>query len=438
MATGINKSEKLSNDSLLADSAKSEPFDLPTNEQKIGFTYPNKVSSKELLKPIEQHYIAFNEKQKNNITSVPENSLILADNYFGLKKLLETYESKVKLIYLDPPYGTGMDFQSRDLQHAYRDVMGTTPWIEFIRRRLIFMRELLSDDGSIYIHIGHQMLFHLKIIMDEVFGSDNFRNLIVRKKCSSKNYTKNQYPNINDYILFYSKSKNMIFENPGMPAESDWISKEYNKKDEKGLFKLVPIHAPGIRNGETGKPWRGMSPPQGKHWQMLPEKLEQLDQNGDIHWSKTGNPRRKVYLTEDKKLPLTDYWDNFRDAHHQSIKITGYPTEKNFDMMKKIIQASTSVGDLVLDPFCGSGTTLHAAQELDRNWLGIDQSFQAIKTSIKRLKYGLDPMGDFVNTITRKKIKKTELSTKKFNFIVDNDVYCKHTEEVNLLLEEYI
>ncbi|EFN0519957.1 site-specific DNA-methyltransferase, partial [Escherichia coli] len=239
-------------------------------------------------------------------------------------------------------------------------------------------------------------------------------------------------------ILFYSKSKKMTFENPGIPAELDWISKEYNKRDEKGLFKLVPIHAPGIRNGETGKPWRGMTPPPGKHWQMSPEKLDELDRKGEIHWSKTGNPRRKVYLTQDKKLPLTDYWDQFRDAHHQSIKITGYPTEKNFDMLKKIIAASTNVGDLVLDPFCGSGTTLHAAQELDRKWLGIDQSFQAIITSIRRLKYGLEPMGDFVKSNAAEKSRQLKLSDREFNFIVDNDVYCKHTNEIELLFDEIL
>lgn len=175
-----------------------------------------------------------------------------------------------------------------------------------------------------------------------------------------------------------------------------------------------------------------------KHWQMSPEKLEELDSKGEIHWSKTGNPRRKVYLAQDKKLPLTDYWDKFRDAHHQSIKITGYPTEKNFDMLKNIITASTNVGDLVLDPFCGSGTTLHAAQELDRKWLGIDQSFQAIITSIRRLKYGLEPMGDFVNSNSSEKSKQLELSVQEFNFIVDNDVYCKHTNEIELLVNEII
>ena len=109
---------------------------------------------------------------------------------------------KVSLYYLDPPYGTGFDFHSRNLDHAYKDSMGSATYIEFMRRRLMLMHETMTDDGSIYVHIGHQMLAHLKVVMDEVFGSDNFRNLITRRKCSSKNFTRNQYANINDYILF--------------------------------------------------------------------------------------------------------------------------------------------------------------------------------------------------------------------------------------------
>ena len=387
---------------------------------------------------VQQYVILEGKNTVKPINIIPENTLVLADNFFGLKKLLDGYRSKVKLIYLDPPYGTGMDFQSRELKHAYKDVMGLAPWLEFMRRRLILMRELLSDDGSIYIHIGHQMVFHLKIMMDEIFGADNFKNMIVRKKCSSKNYTKKQYPNLNDYILFYGKTKSTYFNNPGMPADKEWVSKEYDKVDAKGNFKLVPIHAPGIRNGETGKPWRDKLPPAGKHWQMLPSKLDELDANGDIHWSKTGNPRRKVYLTDDKKLPLTDYWDQFRDAHHQSIQITGYPTEKNFDMLKKIISASTVEGDLVLDAFNGSGTTIHAAHDLKRKWIGIDQSFLAIDTTINRLVRGLKPMGDFVNKPSQQlsiEVDKSESADKviDFNFVVDLDVYNHHKEEIDYL-----
>lgn len=443
MATGIVKGEKLGEDALLADSAKSEPFPLPSNKDKFELNYPNKMSLEEILGEVDHEYSTIdNNGEVTPIDNVEANSFLLADNFYGLKKLLENKKGDVTLIYLDPPYGTGRDFQSRALKHAYKDVFGTTAWIEFMRRRLILMRELLSNEGSIYVHIGHQMLFHLKIVMDEVFGQANFRNMIVRKKCSSKNYTKNQYPNLNDYILFYSKTNDYIWNKPSVAASDEWINKEYNKKDDVGRYKLVPIHAPGVRNGETGKPWKGMEPPKGKHWQLTPAKLDALDEQGAIHWSKTGNPRRKVYLSEDKQLPLTDYWDQYRDAHHQSIKITGYPTEKNLEMLKMIVKASSNEGDIVLDPFNGSGTTIHAANDLGRKWIGIDQSFTAAEATLKRLRHGLEKMGDYVQ---RKDTIKTgdffeseELSGSKknnvfFNFVVDSDVIDKHRAEVDLL-----
>ena len=394
MATGIVKGEQLGEDALLADSAQSESFPLPKNTEKFELIYSNKLSEKDILSEVNHDYSKISQTgQAENISHISANTFLLADNFYGLKKLTEDYTSKVSLIYIDPPYGTGKDFQSRSLKHAYKDVFGTTAWIEFMRRRLILMRELLSNEGSIYVHIGHQMLFHLKIIMDEVFGEKQFRNLIVRKKCSSKNYTKNQYPNLNDYILFYSKSDSYIWNQPTVPATEEWINKEYTNSDSRGRYKLVPIHAPGIRNGETGKPWKNIQPPKGKHWQITPAKLDILDQNGEIHWSKTGNPRRKVYLPKDKQRPITDYWDQYRDAHHQSIKITGYPTEKNLGMLKMIIEASSNKGDIVLDPFNGSGTTIHAANELDRKWIGIDQSFTAAEATLKRMRHGLEKNG---------------------------------------------
>lgn len=437
MATGIVKGEKLGTDALLADNARTEPNPLPGTKETVFLNYPNKISDEEIFQKLHHSYVEVGRDTNSTVISnINANAFILADNFYGLNQLLDCYRNKIQLIYFDPPYGTGREFQSRGLKHAYKDILGTAPWLEFIRRRLIIMRELLSDNGTIYVHIGYQMLFHLKIIMDEVLGEENFLNMIVRKKCSSKNYTRNQYPNLNDYILFYSKSKNYIWNKPGLGATEEWIEKEYPKHDEKGQYKLVPIHAPGVRNGETGKPWKGMMPPPGKHWQLTPSKLDELDEKNEIHWSKNGNPRRKVYLTNDKMLPLTDYWDQYRDAHHQSIKITGYPTEKNLDMLKKIVEASSNEGDVVLDPFCGSGTTLQAAGELNRQWIGIDQSFTAAEATLKRMRNGLDEMGDYVNG-NKNKPKQIELfeKTKKheFKFIVDADVMKKHTNEVNEL-----
>jgi adenine-specific DNA-methyltransferase len=158
----------------------------------------------------------------------------------------------------------------------------------------------------------------------------------------------------------------------------------------------VPIHAPGIRNGETGKPWRGKMPPPGKHWQYPPSVLEEMDKRGEIYWSPNLNPRRKVYFEASSGIPVQDIWLDYKDAHNQNVHVTGYPTEKNLAMLKLMIKSSSNEGDLVLDCFAGSGTTLVAANSLKRNWVGIDDSFQAIKTMLERFRVGSRPMGDYV------------------------------------------
>jgi adenine-specific DNA-methyltransferase len=140
-----------------------------------------------------------------------------------------------------------------------------------------------------------------------------------------------------------------------------------------------------------------MMPPPGKHWQFQPDTLEEMDARGEIYWSPNGNPRRKIYLDDSNGVPVQDIWLEFRDAHNQNIKITGYPTEKNPELLARIIQASSNPGDLVLDCFSGSGTTLAAASQLERNWLGIDHSSEAIATTLRRFVKGPEPMGDFVN-----------------------------------------
>lgn len=141
-----------------------------------------------------------------------------------------------------------------------------------------------------------------------------------------------------------------------------------------------------------------MLPPPGKHWQYTPETLDEMDARGEIYWSPTGNPRRKVYLDNSRGIPVQDIWLGFKDAHNQNIKITGYPTEKNSEMLRRIILASSNKNDLVLDAFSGSGTTIAVAEELERQWIAIDNSPLAIETTIHRLARGTEAMGDFVNS----------------------------------------
>lgn len=323
-----------------------------------------------------------------------------ADNLPTLLWLRQQYSvrGKVRAIYIDPPYATSMTFVDREVNHAYKDHLHGAEYVESLRRRLIVLHDLLATDGSIFVHLDQNMIFEIKLIMDEVFGRDNFRNFITRKKCNTKNYTRNNFGNIADHILFYSKSETNVWHRPYDPWTDDKIADEYPCVDPatRRRYKKVPVHAPGERNGETGKPWRGKLPPKGKHWQYPPSKLDELDAAGEIYWSPNGNPRRKVYFDRSKGIPAQDIWMQFRDAHNQNIHITGYPTEKNIDLVRRLLGATTNPGDLVLDCYCGSGTTLEAAMELGRRFIGIDASEAAIKATVKRLTHGRAAMGDFV------------------------------------------
>jgi adenine-specific DNA-methyltransferase len=261
------------------------------------------------------------------------------------------------------------------------------------------MRELLSNEGSIYMHLDGNMVFEIKVLMDEIFGAKNFRGFITRKKCSHKNATRKTYGNISDYIIFFSKTNQFTWHRASESWSDEKIKKEYPCIDEASgkRYKKVPIHAPGTRHGETGKEWKGRLPPPGKHWQYTPTKLTQLDNAGDIYWSSTGNPRRKLFFDNDKGIPVQDIWMDVQDSLNQNIKMTGYPTEKNPFLLERIIKASSNERDIVLDCFAGSGTTLEVAEQFGRNFIGIDNSSEAIFNIIKRFVNGLEDMGDFTH-----------------------------------------
>lgn len=388
MATGITKNKWIEETHIISE-------EICNDDDSYQINYQGKTHEKVVInaQPKHNYKLLF----KNN----DENNLFYGDNLDVLSYLLykKNLRGKIKLVYIDPPYGTNSVFQTRHQKSSYKDDLIGSHFIEFIRKRLILLREMLSEDGSIYIHLDSNMIFQIKLIMDELFGAKNFRGFITRKKCSTKNSTQKTYGNISDYIIFYSKTENFIWHRPTTSWTDEKILKEYPCIDEKSgrRYKKVPIHAPGIRNGETGKGWRGMMPPQGKHWQFTPAKLDELDVKGEIYWSSNGNPRRKVFLDEDKGIPVQDIWLDVQDSLNQNIKITGYPTEKNPQLLERIIKASSNPGDIVLDCFAGSGTTLDVAEQLDRKWIGIDNSSEAIQNIFKRFFNGLEEMGDYVN-----------------------------------------
>ena len=331
-----------------------------------------------------------------------KNRLYHDDNLPVLSSLIQDDSvcGKVKLVYIDPPFATAGSFESRKQEHAYDDNLTGTAFVEALRERLVLIHQLLAKEGSLYLHLDERKIFYFRIILDEIFGKNNFRGFITRKKSNPKNYTRKTYGNVADYILFYSKSDMYTWNRPFEQWDEARALKEYQYTEPDGRrFKKVPVHAPGVRNGETGKEWKGMLPPPGKHWQYLPSKLDEMDAKGEIYWSPTGNPRRKIYLENSPGIPVQNLWLEMRDAHNQNIHVTGYPTEKNLLLLHRIIAASSNPGDLIMDCYSGSGTSLVAASDLGRNWIGVDRSNEAIKTTLHRFRHGTEPMGDFVNQV---------------------------------------
>ena len=363
--------------------------------QEIELRYPDKATEEDILSNTPVTVL----REKKTFGSPKENEwvnrLIFGDNLPVLKVLCADpdIKGKVRLVYIDPPFATQRMFDEYDDLtrydgEVYKDLLTGFEYLEFLRKRLIFLRELLSEDGSIYVHLDQRMVHYVRVLMDEIFGKRNFRNFITRQKCHPKGYTRNVYGNTQDFILFYSKGDNPVWNRPlGELTEEKIKSSEYRYVEEGTgrIYKKVPLHAPGVRHGATGQPWRGRRPLKGKHWQYPPKKLDEFDREGRIYWSPTGNPRLKVYLDERKGVMIQDIWLDFLDPMNQFTSITGYPTEKNPALLERIIKASSNKGDLVLDCFAGSGTTLAVAEKLGRRWIGVDNSKVAIETIKKRM-----------------------------------------------------
>ncbi len=320
--------------------------------------------------------------------------LIKGDNIQGMNFLLKerNLRSKIDLIYIDPPFATNGNFtitdgrastvsNSRNGSIAYSDKIVGKDFIEFLRKRLILLKALLSEQGSIYLHIDYKIGHYVKVMMDEVFGIENFRNDITRIKCNPKNFDRPGYGNIKDLILFYTKSSQPIWNEPREKYTGKDIEKLFPKSDKQGRrYTTVPIHAPGeTENGKSNQPFKGMMPPKGRHWRTDVETLEQWDEEGLIEWSSKGNPRKIIFADEREGKRVQDIWE-YKDPQYPF-----YPTEKNSDLLDLIIRTSSNPESIVLDCFCGSGTTLKSAHLLDRYWIGIDQSDHAIRAAIKKL-----------------------------------------------------
>ena len=313
------------------------------------------------------------------------------DNLVGLV-LLARRDISVDLVYIDPPFATNNEFLvdtdrantvSASGRLAYTDTIRGSDYLDALRLRLTAIREVMSPTGSIYVHIDVNMEHHVRLLMDDVFGPQNFRNSITRIKSNPKNFERYSYGNIKDTVLFYSVSPRAITWNPQRtPLSADDLKRLYPRVDSDGRrYTTTPLHAPGVtRDGPTGRHWRGIRPPRGRHWRYPPEKLSELDADGLIHWSATGNPRKINYADQSEGKMPQDIWE-YKDPQRPL-----YPTQKNAAMLERIILTSSNPGDTVMDCYAGSGSTLVGAAHLGRRFIGMDdapESFRVIRTRMK-------------------------------------------------------
>jgi DNA modification methylase len=342
------------------------------------------------------------------------NRLIWGDKKYVLPSLLAEFAGKVNLIYIDPPFDTGADFsftatvpehpdaeeddsftftkEPSIIEHkAYRDTWGRglDSYLQWFYEAAVVLHELLHENGSLYVHLDWHVGHYAKALLDEVFGQDNFRNEIVWKRSTIVASVPTQWRNSHDILLFYTKGlQNTFTVQFGEYSESS--KKHFSYQDERGIFQPVPILGSGKRNGETGKAWRGFDPnvlgKQGMHWLKTPSKLDELDRQGLIHWPPNrGTPRLKFYLAESKGRIINDFWDDVVSINSMGSEALGYSTQKPEALLDRILKASSNENELVLDCFCGSGTTAAVAEKLNRRWIACDLGRFAIHTSRKRL-----------------------------------------------------
>ncbi|MEM6800989.1 MAG: site-specific DNA-methyltransferase [Bacteroidota bacterium] len=341
-------------------------------------TYPNKLPKEEVLE------LSLAGKLHKLSANQATNQFYFGDNFPILQALRKSYEAKVDLIYIDPPFGTGQTFSNIKDEKAYEDPLPDYHFLEFLRHRLILLRRLLSPQGSMYLHIDKKLGHYVKLICDEVFGAENFINDISRIKCNPKNFARKAYGNFSDMILFYAKERDKNIWNEVREELSEGeIKKLFPKKEEyMGAYTTHPLHAPGkTLEGDTGKKWKGLSPPQGRHWRYGREVLDQLDASGLIEWSESGNPRKKVFAKDHKGKKIQDVWE-FKD---RGLSYVSYPTEKNRELLARIMAQSSKKNSYVLDAFAGSGSTLWVAEKMERKWIGIDQSPKSREIILQKL-----------------------------------------------------
>jgi adenine-specific DNA-methyltransferase len=353
----------------------------------------NKNEAKQAAAEVPFHLLRHESSHGDVSGAYADNLLIQGDNLLALKALIPFYAGRVKCIFIDPPYNTQSAFEH------YDDRLEHSQWLSLMYPRLVLLRELLANDGSIWVSLDDNEAHYLKVLMDEVFGRSCFVANLVWEKADSPRNSARQFSADHDHVLVYSRlpdwqpqrlprtdESNAIYSNPDEDPRGDWIPGDpyANKPYSKGLFTI---------SGPTG---RSFSPPPGRFWRVSEEKLRALNAEGRIWWGPTGDARPSIkrYLTEVADLVPRTLWRKEHVGSNRTSKNEmralfpdqpSFGTPKPEALIQRVLQVATAEGDIVLDSFLGSATTSAVAHKMRRRHIGVEVGEHARTHCIPRL-----------------------------------------------------
>ena len=333
------------------------------------------------------------------------NKIYWGDNLQVMSHLLKEYRGKVKLVYIDPPFDSKADYkriikirggslandQSIFEEKQYTDLWANDDYLQFMYERLILIRELLSTDGSLYLHCDWHKSHYLRLILNEIFGPNNFRNEITWVRSTNpkgSQHAATRYDVFTDSILFYVKSdgSHLNIEKIRVTLTPEELKEKYYRQDNSGPYYDGPIEsteAMGPRPNLVYE-YNGYTPG-AAGWRLSYDKLVVLDKRGNLGWTSNGKPFRKLRPEDDRGKPIGNFWNDISLINSQADERIGYPTQKPKKLLERIILASSESDDLVFDCFMGSGTTQEMAMRLGRRFIGADINLGAIQITTKRL-----------------------------------------------------
>jgi DNA modification methylase len=312
----------------------------------------------------------------------------------NLDQLAKLPDGCVDLIYVDPPFNSNRNYEvfwgETKEKRSFEDRHESTKaYIDYMRSRCEQMHRVLKATGSFYFHCDWHASHYVKVMLDQIFGEDYFQNEIVWRRTGAHNDSK-RYGANHDSIFFYTKGRKWTWNIQYQPYTKEYVEQNYRYKDEKGVFRVSDMTAnkPG---GDVSYEWTApdgqkVKPYVGRYWAYSKQKMAEMHAAGMIYYRTTGMPMLKHYLDEMPGVPLQTFWEDVRPVISGSEERLGYPTQKPLALLERIIKASSNPNDIVLDAFCGCGTALVSAENLGRQWIGIDISPTACRVMAKRLR----------------------------------------------------